>query len=97
MKPSREKVLAWLNGHNPTYLYRFRWNWAGWKFDLSQRHSDNAWGRFGGGWSFELGVQISRCTYIFNYGVGTLRIDNYRKLAKLYPERFTHRGWIYDA
>ena len=91
---SKDKFRSWLNGNEPTMLYKIEWQWGGLKFNLSQRHGDNAMGRFGGGWQFKLGVDIGGSDLIVNYGVGSIRITNYYILAKKYPDSYTTMGRI---
>ena len=91
---SRDKFRDWLNGGEPTLLYQLKWQWGGLKFNLTQRHKDNACGRFGGGWQFKLGVDVGGSDLIVSYGVGTLRVTNYYSLAKKYPDMYTTKGKI---
>lgn len=55
------------------------WNkkWRVWKFNfnLEYRSGKNAWGRFGGGWNYELGIQIGERTIILKFLIFMLRID----------------------
>ncbi|NIO30185.1 MAG: hypothetical protein GTN75_00125 [Gemmatimonadetes bacterium] len=39
------------------------------------RDSTSPMGRFGGGWQYELGVQVGRSSTIVNLGVFSVRID----------------------
>jgi hypothetical protein len=43
------------------------------KFEWNSKH--NLWGRFGGGWNWELGIQIGRTTVIVNILVFSVRFD----------------------
>lgn len=45
------------------------------RFHIEMRSRKNLWGRFGGGWNWELGLQISRKTIIINWLIGSIRID----------------------
>lgn len=64
------------------YIYKFEFFFWRWKIQIEQRRKENLWGRFGGGWDFELGVQVGGSSVIFSYGVGMIRIrlrEKYRK------------------
>lgn len=64
------------------YVYKFEFFFWRWKIRVEQRSKKNLWGRFGGGWNFELGIQVSRRSFILNYGVGSIRIslrEKYRR------------------
>jgi hypothetical protein len=51
----------------------FRWG----RFRIGYRHRapDTPLGRFGGGWQWEVGVQVGRSSAIVNLLVAALRID----------------------
>jgi len=45
------------------------------EFAFGYRSKDNAWGRFGGGWNWKLGVQIGGATVLINLLICSLRIS----------------------
>ena len=47
----------------------------GWTFSFRWRAKSNLWGRFGGGWNWELGFQASSRTIIFMLLICTVRIS----------------------
>jgi hypothetical protein len=51
----------------------------GWRFVYNRRSKDNLWGRFGGGWNWELGFQAGGRTVIVNLLVASVRIERKRK------------------
>jgi hypothetical protein len=57
--------------------YVKKWSWGRVNFTYEHRSKDNLWGRFGGGWQWELGFQASSSTIIFNLLVSSLRVSWY--------------------
>lgn len=45
------------------------------KVHIEKRSKEELWSRFGGGWQYELGIQIGLKTVIINWLVGSLRIS----------------------
>ena len=46
---------------------------------VEKRSKDNFWGRFGGGWNWDLGFQIGGRTLIINWLIGSIIINLKRK------------------
>jgi hypothetical protein len=59
----------------------YRWEWFGRRFKFEKRSADNIWGRFGGGWQWEVGVQVGTSSVIINLLVCSLRIDGVKREA----------------
>ena len=55
------------------------WKFRQYAITFQIRSKNNLWGRFGGGWDYEIGVQWGASSVIFNLLIGYLRIDR-RKL-----------------
>jgi len=52
-----------------------------WKFTFNWRSKKNLWGRFGGGWNWNLGVKASGSTIILNLLVCSLCIYREKRAA----------------
>lgn len=76
----------------PEYVLKKSVIIRGVKIGIEQRKGDPVFGRFGGGWNFQLGIQASDTTAMIHYGIGSIVVTNYRKLARKYPESYTHDG-----
>ena len=76
----------------PEYILKKSVIIRGIKIGIEQRKKDPFFGRFGGGWNFQLGIQASDATVMIHYGIGSIVVTNYRKLAREYPESYTHDG-----
>lgn len=65
-------------------LHEFKAEWliAGRKVQLHCRPTDSVWGRFGGGWNWEIGVQVGGSTVLVNLLVCSLRIDRAKFITK---------------
>lgn len=55
------------------------------KFEFHWRSKANMWGRFGGGWNWELGIQVGRSTVILSCLTFTLSWRRRKKLATAQP------------
>jgi len=64
-----------LNKATPRKEVRREWRIGRWRFVYNRRSKDSLWGRFGGGWNWELGFQIGGSTVIINLLVASLRIN----------------------
>ena len=64
-----------LNKATPRVEVRREWQLGRWRFVYNRRSSKNLWGRFGGGWNWELGFQAGGSTVILNLLVASLRIE----------------------
>lgn len=51
------------------------WKWGRYEFTFQWRNKNSLWGRFGGGWQYELGFQAGGRTIIFNLLVCSLRVS----------------------
>jgi len=60
------------------YVYKFQFRIFLWEVKVEQRRKSNLWGRFGGGWNWELGIQVGS-DIIINYLVGSIRISRRKK------------------
>lgn len=49
------------------------------KVEIAQRSKDSPMGRFGGGWNWELGVQVGEGDFILNLLVLSIRITVWRE------------------
>lgn len=93
LHPAAARILArWKLARGPEYSLKKSVNLRGVKIGIRHRKKDSTFGRFGGGWEFQLGVQASGTEVIIHYGIGSIRIINYRKLSRKYPETYTHNG-----
>ena len=82
LTPAERGIIAVVRLNEATkreYVIDKRWSFGGWGFHLTWRDKHNAWGRFGGGWNWELGFQISGGTIIVNLLVMALRISREEK------------------
>ncbi|MGW8593202.1 hypothetical protein ACWGLC_16045 [Dietzia sp. NPDC055877] len=77
---SKDQYSRWLSGQI-LYNRRHEWEWGRYAFKYEHRSTDNAMGRFGGGWDWELGFQASRNELIVNMLVASLRIYRMRPCA----------------
>ena len=64
-----------LNKELPRTEIKKKWRVLGFNITYNWQSSKNLWGRFGGGWNWELGFQASRSTLILNVLVFSIRID----------------------
>lgn len=73
------QALADLRGVTGRAAYDRRTTWRGRPLTFTNRGPDARMGRHGGGWEFELGVQLgrrgARGTVIVSLGRGYLRLD----------------------
>lgn len=88
----RRSFERWCQGLGPEYSFKKSVIIRGIGIRVEQRKGDPIFGRFGGGWDFELGIQASDTTVMAHYGIGSIVVTNYRKLARKYPETYTHEG-----
>jgi hypothetical protein len=71
--------LVRLNANKPrSGSVRREWAIAGYRVRYEHGSPRNAWGRFGGGWNWNVGVQVGGSTVIVNLLVASLRIDRRR-------------------
>lgn len=75
-----EEILAvvHLNRALPTREIRREWNVGRFQIVFHWQSSKNLWGRFGGGWNWELGFQIGGSTVIVNLLICSLRFSRRR-------------------
>ena len=61
------------------WRYKFKIRILGREVAFQQRTSGPPFGRFGGGWNWELGFQIGSGSVIVNYLVGSMMISRKKK------------------
>ena len=49
------------------------------KIEIEQRSKKSLWGRFGGGWNWQLGFEVGRTSILIHYLVGTVRIKRLKR------------------
>lgn len=76
----RERFWLWVMRRNkePILEYRKKWKLFGFEIVFSWRSKKNAWGRFGGGWNWKVGIQIGASVVIVSLLVAELRINKCR-------------------
>ena len=72
-------VMTILNHLEPKQTFVKEWQWAGLNFKYEHRSPNNDWGRFGGGWQWEIGAKWGSTTVIFSLLISTLRISKIKK------------------
>ncbi len=60
------------------YIFRKEWRVGRLKTSIEWRSAKNPMGRFGGGWQWELGIQVGRTSVIVNLLVLSVRISWYK-------------------
>lgn len=75
MTISKEGFDAWRSGKRPLTHSRKEWTVGRWFFKYERRRKDNAMGRFGGGWQWELGFKAGKGSIILNLLIASFRID----------------------
>lgn len=73
-----DKWAHWLNGGDILYVFKVKKVIGRLSITASMRAKNNAWGRFGGGWNWKLGVQAGGRTII----ISLLVIEVYVHLAR---------------
>jgi hypothetical protein len=58
----------------PETEIRKKWTFFGFDIRYSRRSKNCLWGRFGGGWNWEFGIQIGGETICFNLLIAQLQI-----------------------
>ena len=74
-------ALCALNQLMPPKQVRKEWSVGRYRVVYQHRSKDNLMGRFGGGWNWEVGVQVGRSTVIVNLLVASLRFSKKRPEA----------------
>ncbi len=86
----KESFWLWVMRTNQVngikYIVRKRWEWGRLVVRFEWRSADNAMGRFGGGWDWELGFQVGKSlrSVIFNLLVAQLvvRLRTVEQMAR---------------
>ena len=76
----------WASGGELFYVFYRKWRIGRVKIKISWRSSDNFTGRFGGGWNWKLGVQVSRCGFIISLLVMDINVSWYKPKSKEEPK-----------
>ena len=72
--------------------WRRKWECGRWSVVVQWRSSKSFWGRFGGGWQWELGFQAARGTIIFNLLIFSITVNRKSKAAMRKAARIAAGG-----
>jgi hypothetical protein len=74
--------LIKLNKLHPPEKINFRFRIFFIEVVFDYRSSNNFWGRFGGGWNWELGFQLGGCTLLINLLIFSLKFSYIKNKIK---------------
>ena len=69
----------WLNGGDIQYVVKFSRAIGRLEIFVSMRSKNNAWGRFGGGWNWKLGLQAGGRTVVISFLIIEVMLSVKRK------------------